>query len=970
MLQAIVQPLVLQAASVSTNKAAPAAQQIAKPASMVSFSEVGIAPQLSLSTNRLLFNNVIGTAVASSPMGTVKLTNSGTADLTINALTLGGADGALYTLVSPNPGTVAPGASVNISVRFTPPADTTPGLKIATLQIDSNDPATPAVVDLRALATVGTGGANEPSLQRIMDLYQIPNNVGDSNPDDTFIDMPAALPNDELPIQRLRRAASGPVTITPLAVFGLKVSPVLRFGYYQPGYTSGKTELLTVPNADFQSVNPRLLGATRFDPGTAPFSLYTTFPGFKNSDGQTRVAYSEDHLNYWEANPVAKHKIRFWPMKDQSGAVVANAYVFAVEDFNDGYESNDFVGIITNVKRSARIGSPAMGLSAGNGLLFNDRLLFHKAQYDNPDFVNPSYHDTETLTIRNTGAVPLNISSIGMTGATNAFTITSISVNGAAATAYAPGPISVEAGGNVALTVKFIATTGSTGSGKRYETFLAINSNDPTAPKQVVQLEGQWQSYPNSTPAPGSTYTEPTAMQLSSLFGYSTQIVYAGQSLNTGGLKSAIGEEILTEYWARADSTQPVSVRQLVAFHTGNEISTIRWFNKGSGSLSTLFSHRGSDAQTILPRLNNSTAPAQGAFSPSGSFGLKIDNEYSVDSMNTQSQPGGNYGHDIRFYPARDRAGRYIANTYLVFMDFYGRNYDYQDNVYLMQNLKPSLIPGAPTGLAASGTNADGVLLQWAANPEASVSGYNVYRSTTAAGSGFSLVNASPITTATFLDAEAPVGGPYYYRVTAINSAGESFPAQASTLRPQQWYVGSDVGSPSTTGGTTRVGANDFDLYGGGSEIGGWHDRFHYSYGWQYGDFDVQVRITSLDNTNSAARAGLMARVSLNDGSRNLFAGVSPTTFVGSTRGGEGGNTTVKTVTDAGAMTFPNAWSRIVRTGSTMTGYLSTDGINWTQANSITDTTLPDVLYLGMAVTSHSATAGANASFRDLASQP
>src|SRR5204863_475277 len=118
-------------------------------------------------------------------------------------------------------------------------------------EIDSNDPTTPAtIINLRGLAAVGTGGAMEPSLQRILDLYQIPDNVGDSNPDDTYIDMPALQPNDEVPIQRLRRAAAGPVTITPLAVFGVKVAPTLRFGYYQPGYTTTtKTELLTVPSA-------------------------------------------------------------------------------------------------------------------------------------------------------------------------------------------------------------------------------------------------------------------------------------------------------------------------------------------------------------------------------------------------------------------------------------------------------------------------------------------------------------------------------------------------------------------------------------------------------------------------------------------------------------------------------------------------------------------------------------------------
>jgi hypothetical protein len=45
-------------------------------------------------------------------------------------------------------------------------------------------------VSLRGLPTAGTGGENEPSLQRVLDLYEIPLNVGDANPSDVFIGDP------------------------------------------------------------------------------------------------------------------------------------------------------------------------------------------------------------------------------------------------------------------------------------------------------------------------------------------------------------------------------------------------------------------------------------------------------------------------------------------------------------------------------------------------------------------------------------------------------------------------------------------------------------------------------------------------------------------------------------------------------------------------------------------------------------
>ena len=59
---------------------------------------------------------------------------------------------------------------------------------------------------------------------------------------------------------------------------------------------------------------------------------------------------------------------------------------------------------------------------------------------------------------------------------------------------------------------------------------------------------------------------------------------------------------------------------------------------------------------------------------------------------NKQEQAGGGYGHHIRFFPARDRSGNVIADTYLMGLDYQGINYDYQDVVYLISNVKPARV--------------------------------------------------------------------------------------------------------------------------------------------------------------------------------------------------------------------------------------------------------------------------------------
>src|SRR5207248_1102884 len=174
--------------------------------------------------------------------------------------------------------------------------------------------------------------------------------------------------------------------------------------------------------------------------------------------------------------------------------------------------------------------------------------------------------------------------------------------------------------------------------------------------------------------------------QIFDAFGFTTQAVYAGQNLNTGGKLSRDGDEVISPYWNRADTTLPVSVRQIDAFHTQGNTSTAFWFLKGASSATSLFTADGDEGQSFLPHVNVATVGVVGAnyamnsFTPSNTFGFKIDGEWSDDTKNVQEQSGGGYGHHVRFYVVKDRDGKIVANTYLMAMDYSGINYDYQDN--------------------------------------------------------------------------------------------------------------------------------------------------------------------------------------------------------------------------------------------------------------------------------------------------
>ena len=75
--------------------------------------------------------------------------------------------------------------------------------------------------------------------------------------------------------------------------------------------------------------------------------------------------------------------------------------------------------------------------------------------------------------------------------------------------------------------------------------------------------------------------------------------------------------------------------------------------------------------------------------------------------------------------------------------------------------------------IALSGTGTHDVIITWTGNG-AAISGYNVYRGTTSGGETVAPLNSSPVTGATFADANVQAGQTYYYVVTAVGSNGSS----------------------------------------------------------------------------------------------------------------------------------------------------------------------------------------------------
>lgn len=117
-----------------------------------------------------------------------------------------------------------------------------------------------------------------------------------------------------------------------------------------------------------------------------------------------------------------------------------------------------------------------------------------------------------------------------------------------------------------------------------------------------------------------------------------------------------------------------------------------------------------------------------------------------------------------------------------------------------MEASAPAVPPpaAAPTGLSATGGD-QRVVLDWADNPEPSLAGYNVYRSTVSGGP-YAKVNSTLVAGSSFTDTGLTNGTTYHYVVTAVDDLGREsgFSAQASARAGAQVVGVTQNGSGST----------------------------------------------------------------------------------------------------------------------------------------------------------------------------
>ncbi len=175
---------------------------------------------------------------------------------------------------------------------------------------------------------------------------------------------------------------------------------------------------------------------------------------------------------------------------------------------------------------------------------------------------------------------------------------------------------------------------------------------------------------------------------------------------------------------------------------------------------------------------------------------------------------------------------------------------------------------------------------------------------------------------------------------------------------------------------TAAAAGDKITIEAGGADIWGTDDQLAYGNVQMTGNFDVKVRMDNLTRADNWTKAGIMARVTLDQKSRNVFMLGTPATgqnsYVLQWRANTGGDTS-----SAGskAVTYPNTWLRLARVGSIFYGFTSADGVTWTSFQtydtaSSSEGAFPATIYVGLAATSHNTASTTKATFTSFGRMP
>jgi hypothetical protein len=168
--------------------------------------------------------------------------------------------------------------------------------------------------------------------------------------------------------------------------------------------------------------------------------------------------------------------------------------------------------------------------------------------------------------------------------------------------------------------------------------------------------------------------------------------------------------------------------------------------------------------------------------------------------------------------------------------------------------------------------------------------------------------------------------------------------------------------SINAIGGTLAFDHTRFTVGASGEDIWGTLDEFVFLHTpFTQPEQTITARVLAITNTHRWAKAGVMIRETVFANSPHVMVIVSPGRGIAMQWRSVTDGTSESTTPRAGAAP---AWVRLTRSGTTYTGYTSSDGVTWVTLGTVSITMQPN--FAGLAVTSHVRPTQANGVFDDV----
>ncbi|HNP21913.1 MAG TPA: discoidin domain-containing protein [Panacibacter sp.] len=391
------------------------------------------------------------------------------------------------------------------------------------------------------------------------------------------------------------------------------------------------------------------------------------------------------------------------------------------------------------------------------------------------------------------------------------------------------------------------------------------------------------------------------------------------------------------------------------ATSSSNENAGLGPANAVDGSLATRWSSQYSDPQSLTVDLGKVTqlcrAVIHWEYALASSYRIQTSND-NVTWKNIAFIDGNtSYDNTIPL----SGSARYVR----MYGVQRGTPYGYSIWEFEIYGKKESGSCPAPTALTASAVTETGASLNW--SPIVGIAGYLVqYKTVTAAN----WQQATTTTNSLQLNNLA-CNTPYLFHVqticsvgdTSVNSTDGAFTTLVCDVNcdplPTRWST-QDIGDVGIVGSACfNSTTGTFAITGSGADIGGTSDQFRFAYKTLIGDGDIITRVFDQDLVNTQNKAGIMVRESLAPGSKNVFIGL--TSGTGAVFQGRLQTDGTTSISNSSSVVNAPYWLKLNIAGPSFKGFISPDGLTWTQVGSAINPGFGNGLpvYAGLASSSH-----------------